>query len=257
MSGASPALSWWGACSPQNTIRSWPTSARPRLAPNGGNWQWSSRTTQRARKRRRPKPRARGREPFQNPNLPPRRGFTAVSHFHRCLVASRRSWQSRIAICRKTKERPATPRREGWNLERGGPGWKKARKMTRLTSWIPKCPRESWVMSWFVAIKKPIVAPLEDFLYWLSCFSATNPTLKKSSKGNHGFKVTSDGRLIIKDEEEDGNDKGKDKTPSSCFLKTEQAVKWKHCLPNRRRDDGHPGRSWNQECEYNRTEYKW
>lgn len=36
---------------------------------------------------------------------------------------------------------------------------------------------------------------------------ATNPTKKKSSKGDHGFKVTSDGRLIIKDDEEDVQDK--------------------------------------------------
>lgn len=37
------------------------------------------------------------------------------------------------------------------------------------------------------------------------CFfsSATNPELKKSSKVEHGFKVTSDGRLIIRDDEED------------------------------------------------------
>uniref|UniRef100_A0A8C4E4V3 Ribosomal RNA processing 12 homolog n=1 Tax=Dicentrarchus labrax TaxID=13489 RepID=A0A8C4E4V3_DICLA len=36
---------------------------------------------------------------------------------------------------------------------------------------------------------------------------ATNPSLKKSAKVEHGFKVTSDGRLIIReDEEEDGKD---------------------------------------------------
>uniref|UniRef100_A0A8D0CU37 Ribosomal RNA processing 12 homolog n=1 Tax=Sander lucioperca TaxID=283035 RepID=A0A8D0CU37_SANLU len=39
---------------------------------------------------------------------------------------------------------------------------------------------------------------------------ATNPGLKKSAKVEHGFKVTSDGRLIIReDDEEDGKDKGK------------------------------------------------
>lgn len=39
--------------------------------------------------------------------------------------------------------------------------------------------------------------------------SATNPELKKSAKVEHGFKVTSDGRLIIReDDEEDGNEKG-------------------------------------------------
>ncbi|KAM7408776.1 hypothetical protein PAMA_002481 [Pampus argenteus] len=36
---------------------------------------------------------------------------------------------------------------------------------------------------------------------------ATNPGLKKSAKVEHGFKVTSDGRLIIKEEEEDVQDK--------------------------------------------------
>lgn len=42
------------------------------------------------------------------------------------------------------------------------------------------------------------------------CFIATNPELKKSAKADHGFKVTSDGRLIIKeDEDEDVKDKGK------------------------------------------------
>uniref|UniRef100_A0A673BP20 Ribosomal RNA processing 12 homolog n=1 Tax=Sphaeramia orbicularis TaxID=375764 RepID=A0A673BP20_9TELE len=38
---------------------------------------------------------------------------------------------------------------------------------------------------------------------------ATNPKLKKSTKVEHGFKVTSDGRLIIKDEEENVKDKGR------------------------------------------------
>lgn len=38
---------------------------------------------------------------------------------------------------------------------------------------------------------------------------ATNPARKKSSKAEHGFKVTSDGRLIIRDDEEDAGDKGK------------------------------------------------
>lgn len=38
--------------------------------------------------------------------------------------------------------------------------------------------------------------------------SATNPAQKKSSKVEHGFKVTSDGRLIIRDEDEDAGDKG-------------------------------------------------
>lgn len=39
---------------------------------------------------------------------------------------------------------------------------------------------------------------------------ATNPALKKSAKVEHGFKVTSDGRLIIReDEDENVKDKGK------------------------------------------------
>lgn len=33
--------------------------------------------------------------------------------------------------------------------------------------------------------------------------------MKKSTKVEHGFKVTSDGRLIIKDEEEDVKNKGR------------------------------------------------
>lgn len=39
---------------------------------------------------------------------------------------------------------------------------------------------------------------------------ATNPDLKKTPKIEHGFKVTSDGRLIIKeDDEEDDGSKGR------------------------------------------------
>lgn len=42
---------------------------------------------------------------------------------------------------------------------------------------------------------------------------ATNPAQKKSTKVEHGFKVTSDGRLIIREEDDDdAGDKGK-----SCF----------------------------------------
>uniref|UniRef100_A0A3P8VA36 Ribosomal RNA processing 12 homolog n=1 Tax=Cynoglossus semilaevis TaxID=244447 RepID=A0A3P8VA36_CYNSE len=49
---------------------------------------------------------------------------------------------------------------------------------------------------------------------------ATNPGLKKSSKVEHGFRVTSDGRLIIKedDEEEDVKDKGEIRQPALCAL---------------------------------------
>lgn len=52
---------------------------------------------------------------------------------------------------------------------------------------------------------------VEEFNIVFCCFPATNPTLKKSAKVDHGFKVTSDGRLIIKDDEEDVDDKGKRK----------------------------------------------
>uniref|UniRef100_A0AAQ5YJD6 Ribosomal RNA-processing protein 12-like conserved domain-containing protein n=1 Tax=Amphiprion ocellaris TaxID=80972 RepID=A0AAQ5YJD6_AMPOC len=55
---------------------------------------------------------------------------------------------------------------------------------------------------------------------------ATNPELKKSAKVDHGFKVTSDGRLIIRDdEEEDVKDKGQwnQYSPLRCFM-SEQAV---------------------------------
>uniref|UniRef100_A0A8C2FL09 Ribosomal RNA processing 12 homolog n=1 Tax=Cyprinus carpio TaxID=7962 RepID=A0A8C2FL09_CYPCA len=39
---------------------------------------------------------------------------------------------------------------------------------------------------------------------------ATNPNLKKASKAEHGFKVTSDGRLIIKEEDDEDDDNTKD-----------------------------------------------
>lgn len=45
--------------------------------------------------------------------------------------------------------------------------------------------------------------------YHMRFLSATNPAQKKRSKVEHGFKVTSDGRLIIRDEDEDdAGDKG-------------------------------------------------
>uniref|UniRef100_A0A7N8X2L9 Ribosomal RNA processing 12 homolog n=1 Tax=Mastacembelus armatus TaxID=205130 RepID=A0A7N8X2L9_9TELE len=47
---------------------------------------------------------------------------------------------------------------------------------------------------------------------------ATNPEMKKSTKVDHGFKVTSDGRLIIReDEEEDVKDKGTKKSQKRKF----------------------------------------
>uniref|UniRef100_A0A8C2FKD9 Ribosomal RNA processing 12 homolog n=1 Tax=Cyprinus carpio TaxID=7962 RepID=A0A8C2FKD9_CYPCA len=43
---------------------------------------------------------------------------------------------------------------------------------------------------------------------------ATNPNLKKASKAEHGFKVTSDGRLIIKEEDDEDDDNTKGGTQS-------------------------------------------
>lgn len=47
---------------------------------------------------------------------------------------------------------------------------------------------------------------------------ATNPAQKKSSKVEHGFKVTSDGRLIIREEDDDAGDKGKSCFSDSCLF---------------------------------------
>lgn len=60
---------------------------------------------------------------------------------------------------------------------------------------------------------KIVLHSLAVFVKTVFCtLSATDPALKKSSKVKHGFKVTSDGRLIIRDDdddEEDVKDKGK------------------------------------------------
>ena len=37
------------------------------------------------------------------------------------------------------------------------------------------------------------------------CVSATNPDMKKRAKVQHNFKVTSDGRLIIKEDNDEGD----------------------------------------------------
>ncbi|XP_068597259.1 RRP12-like protein [Brachionichthys hirsutus] len=64
---------------------------------------------------------------------------------------------------------------------------------------------------------------------------ATNPTMKKSGKVGHGFKVTSDGRLIIReDEEEDAKDK--DGGEMKDILE-EAGVKSKKIQKRRFRDD--------------------
>lgn len=51
---------------------------------------------------------------------------------------------------------------------------------------------------------------------------ATNPAKKKSSKVEHGFKVTSDGRLIIRDEDEEGRDEGR--TLAGCWCRRSEHV---------------------------------
>lgn len=129
-----------------------------------------------------------------------------------CPLVSRTSSQSRTVICQRMKDELAVLIRRPVNRRKDGPGSKKERKMTHLTSWIPKFPREYWVRSCFWKVKKN--KPKNNFIPWRNfmrfrCFSATNPSLKKSAKVEHGFKVTSDGRLIIKeDDEEDVKHKG-------------------------------------------------
>lgn len=54
----------------------------------------------------------------------------------------RTSLQSQTVICRRKKEKLVMLRRRQANRRKDGPGSKKERKMTRLTSWIPKFPRE-------------------------------------------------------------------------------------------------------------------
>ena len=136
--------SWWRACCLQNTTRCLQTSARPRPAPRGrSRWQ-SSRTTPRAKRTNR-KQRARGRVLDPQINLPSLVHFPfPLCHNPPVLssVVSRTSLQSRTAICQRTKERPATLRRKQANRRKHERGSKKERKTSRLTSWIPKCPRE-------------------------------------------------------------------------------------------------------------------
>ncbi|XP_058507007.1 RRP12-like protein isoform X2 [Solea solea] len=64
---------------------------------------------------------------------------------------------------------------------------------------------------------------------------ATNPQLKRSNKVEHGFKVTSDGRLIIKDDEEEGG-KGKDEEEMKDILE-EAGVKSKKTPKRKIQDD--------------------
>lgn len=46
--------------------------------------------------------------------------------------------------------------------------------------------------------------------------AATNPEKKKSAKAEHGFKVTSDGRLIIKEEDDEDDQKGSSQSFTIC-----------------------------------------
>ncbi|KAK7930832.1 hypothetical protein WMY93_007227 [Mugilogobius chulae] len=64
---------------------------------------------------------------------------------------------------------------------------------------------------------------------------ATNPELKKSTKKEHGFKVTSDGRLIIRDDEEDDV---KEKDGEMDDILEEAGVKSKKAQKRRFKDDG-------------------
>lgn len=81
----------------------------------------------------------------QHTGSPPPRALTSRSPLKPpifCSVVSRTSSQSRTAICQRTKEELVRLRRRQVNRRKDGPGSKKERKMTHLTSWIPKFPRE-------------------------------------------------------------------------------------------------------------------
>ncbi|MBN3295832.1 RRP12 protein, partial [Amia calva] len=65
---------------------------------------------------------------------------------------------------------------------------------------------------------------------------ATNPDVKKSSKVNHGFKVTSDGRLIIREDEDEGEKSKGDKEEMDDILE-EAGVKSKK-VQKRKFQDG-------------------
>ncbi|CAB1424801.1 unnamed protein product [Pleuronectes platessa] len=62
---------------------------------------------------------------------------------------------------------------------------------------------------------------------------ATNPARKKSTKADHGFKVTSDGRLVIKEDEEEGD---KDEGDMKDILE-EAGVKSKKSQKRKIQDD--------------------
>ncbi|XP_036430036.1 RRP12-like protein [Colossoma macropomum] len=64
---------------------------------------------------------------------------------------------------------------------------------------------------------------------------ATNPDLKKTAKVDHGFKVTSDGRLIIKENDEDDDDKDDNKEIDDILK--EAGVKTKKTQKRKMEDD--------------------
>lgn len=64
------------------------------------------------------------------------------------------------------------------------------------------------------------------------CVSATNPDMKKRAKVQHNFKVTSDGRLIIKEDNDEG-----DKTKGSRTHTHTQTPKLTLCYGSRERSD--------------------
>ncbi|KAI4877623.1 hypothetical protein NFI96_022980, partial [Prochilodus magdalenae] len=64
---------------------------------------------------------------------------------------------------------------------------------------------------------------------------ATNPDLKKRAKMDHGFKVTSDGRLIIKEDNDNERDKGGDKEVDDILQ--EVGVKSKKTQKRKMEDD--------------------
>ncbi|XP_053188669.1 RRP12-like protein [Scomber japonicus] len=65
---------------------------------------------------------------------------------------------------------------------------------------------------------------------------ATNPELKRSAKVDHGFKVTSDGRLIIREDEEEEDVKDKDMGEMNDILE-EAGVKSKKTQKRKFKDD--------------------
>ncbi|KAG7253583.1 hypothetical protein CRUP_017239 [Coryphaenoides rupestris] len=66
---------------------------------------------------------------------------------------------------------------------------------------------------------------------------ATNPKMKKKSKESHGFKVTSDGRLIIKDDDDEEDDVKKDAEDEMKDILEEAGVRTKKTQKRKFDDD--------------------